>query len=115
MLDMLCLTGQVGWARLTKPDTHTRVVRTTPVALFLREHAEAWTTLAGAERRRGHAGAERRGDAPSSRRLRRAARSFAHEIATACGLVVGARARRRSPNWSRRAWSRPTDSPACAG
>jgi ATP-dependent helicase Lhr and Lhr-like helicase len=41
-LDLLCLTGQVGWARLTRPDTPTRVARTTPIALFLREHADIW-------------------------------------------------------------------------
>jgi ATP-dependent Lhr-like helicase len=32
MLDMLCLTGQVGWARLTEATTQARLVRTTPVA-----------------------------------------------------------------------------------
>jgi ATP-dependent helicase Lhr and Lhr-like helicase len=42
-LDMLCLTGQVGWARLSRPHTPTRVMRATAIALFLREHADAWT------------------------------------------------------------------------
>ena len=48
-LDMLCLTGQVGWARLTRPDSPARMVRATPVALFLRTHAAAWTRLASAD------------------------------------------------------------------
>ena len=45
-LDMLCLTGQVGWARLTRSAAPARLVRATPVALFLRAHAHAWARLA---------------------------------------------------------------------
>lgn len=55
LLDMLCLTGEVGWARLSPPSTAglssldapsiTRLVGATPIALFLREHAEAWQAL----------------------------------------------------------------------
>jgi ATP-dependent Lhr-like helicase len=44
-LDMLCLTGQVGWARLSSGPT--QVVGATPVALFLREHADVWLSLRG--------------------------------------------------------------------
>jgi ATP-dependent Lhr-like helicase len=49
MLDMLCLTGEVGWARVSTPSRTgpagaTRLVGTTPVALFLREHAAHWLT-----------------------------------------------------------------------
>jgi ATP-dependent Lhr-like helicase len=43
-LDMLCLTGAVGWARFSSGPT--QVVGATPIALFLREHAEAWLSLA---------------------------------------------------------------------
>ena len=43
MLDMLCLTGEVGWARLSSGPT--QVVGATPIALFLREHAEHWLEL----------------------------------------------------------------------
>jgi ATP-dependent Lhr-like helicase len=42
MLDVLCLTGQVGWARLGEPEQPTRLGRATPIALFLREHADRW-------------------------------------------------------------------------
>ena len=42
-LDMLCLTGAVGWARLSTGPS--QVVGATPIALFLREHAEAWFAL----------------------------------------------------------------------
>jgi ATP-dependent Lhr-like helicase len=50
-LDMLCLTGQVGWARITRPTTPTRVVRTTAIALFVREQGGAWLALASASGR----------------------------------------------------------------
>jgi ATP-dependent Lhr-like helicase len=43
LLDMLCLTGEVGWARLS-PATST-VVSATPIALFLRANADAWQLL----------------------------------------------------------------------
>jgi ATP-dependent Lhr-like helicase len=43
LLDMLCLTGEVGWARLS-PATST-VVSATPIALFLRANADAWQSL----------------------------------------------------------------------
>jgi ATP-dependent Lhr-like helicase len=54
LLDTLCLTGRVGWGRLS-PDGRTATeaerergkrstgpIRSTPVALFLREHAASW-------------------------------------------------------------------------
>src|SRR5262245_9136157 len=50
-LDMLCLAGEVGWARLSAPPLDPlnppRLVPATPVALFLREHADAWQRLRG--------------------------------------------------------------------
>jgi hypothetical protein len=46
LLDMLCLAGEVGWARLSPAQTS--VVGATPIALFLREHADAWQSLRGA-------------------------------------------------------------------
>jgi ATP-dependent Lhr-like helicase len=45
MLDMLCLTGEVGWARLSPPSGATLPVSATPMALFLREHGAAWQVL----------------------------------------------------------------------
>jgi ATP-dependent Lhr-like helicase len=48
MIDTLCLTGEVGWARLSAPSVEaTQVVPATPVALFLRGHAESWAALKG--------------------------------------------------------------------
>jgi ATP-dependent Lhr-like helicase len=40
MLDLLCLTGEIGWARRSSGPA--AVVGATPIALFLREHREAW-------------------------------------------------------------------------
>jgi ATP-dependent Lhr-like helicase len=45
-LDLLCLTGEAGWARLSAPAHDPSAVgSTTPVALFLREHAPTWRVL----------------------------------------------------------------------
>jgi ATP-dependent helicase Lhr and Lhr-like helicase len=54
LLDLLCLTGRVAWARLSAPaggangngGPQNRPIRTTPVALFRRDHAELWLQLA---------------------------------------------------------------------
>jgi ATP-dependent helicase Lhr and Lhr-like helicase len=43
MLDVLCLTGEVGWARLSRGPA--AMVSATPIALFLRAHLDAWITL----------------------------------------------------------------------
>ncbi len=57
LLDMLCLSGEVGWARLSAADAVGRVVKpgasmsppslvpATAIALFLREHGHAWASL----------------------------------------------------------------------
>jgi ATP-dependent helicase Lhr and Lhr-like helicase len=44
LLDMLCLAGEVGWARVSSASS-TSVVSATPIALFLRDHADAWRSL----------------------------------------------------------------------
>jgi ATP-dependent Lhr-like helicase len=50
MLDMLCLSGEAAWARLSpapRDGGHTppALVPATPIALFLREHAASWRAL----------------------------------------------------------------------
>jgi ATP-dependent helicase Lhr and Lhr-like helicase len=77
MLDMLCLTGDVAWARLSSGPT--QVVGATPIALYLRAN-------------RGGSGPSDR-DAPCSDSasivldyLRTRGASFATEIGIACGL-----------------------------
>jgi ATP-dependent helicase Lhr and Lhr-like helicase len=44
LLDMLCLAGEVGWARVSSASS-TSVVSATPIALFLRDNADAWRSL----------------------------------------------------------------------
>jgi ATP-dependent Lhr-like helicase len=76
MLDMLCLTGSVAWARFSTGPTH--VVGVTPIALFLREHADAWLDLSR--------GCETPADNPVLAFLRERGASFTTELATACNL-----------------------------
>jgi ATP-dependent helicase Lhr and Lhr-like helicase len=45
MLDMLCLTGQVAWGRLSVAPPEPASARSLRVALFLSEHADAWRAL----------------------------------------------------------------------
>jgi ATP-dependent Lhr-like helicase len=86
MLDMLCLTGSVGWARLSSAAT--QVVTATPIALFLREHADMWMSLTGEAR-------DAASQSPDSSAVRHAGvvaflrsngASFAHAIADGCQL-----------------------------
>jgi ATP-dependent Lhr-like helicase len=69
MLDMLCLTGEIGWARLSSGPT--QIVGATPIALFLRGQMDEWLAL----RRTGEGGGTRpatarrnRGDGTQRRR-----------------------------------------------
>ncbi len=49
MLDMICLSGEAGWARLSPAHVDgspaPALTSATPIALFLREHAAAWRLL----------------------------------------------------------------------
>ncbi|MGH9176897.1 MAG: Lhr family helicase, partial [Vicinamibacterales bacterium] len=82
MLDMLCLTGRVGWARLSAGTSSTRLVKSTPIAFFRREHATAWKSL-------GRSSAEAEEDGASNLTLaarkvldslRSRGASFTHEL-----------------------------------
>jgi ATP-dependent Lhr-like helicase len=87
LLDGLCLAGEVAWARLSTGPT--QVVGATPIALFLREHADAWLALrahasdAGAERARPAADTHQVLD-----RLRSHGASFVHDLTFACSMTV---------------------------
>jgi ATP-dependent Lhr-like helicase len=95
MLDMLCLTGEVGWARLSPPRSEpgtsgealSRLVGATPVALFLREHADLWQGL----RRNG--GNDRSDSLSAEARtlleaLRARGASFLRELGDAAAVVA---------------------------
>jgi len=53
MLDMLCLAGEVAWARLSVSHSDTqdppRLTGSTPISIFLREHAAVWLALRPAD------------------------------------------------------------------
>jgi ATP-dependent Lhr-like helicase len=89
LLDTLCLTGEVGWARLSSGPT--QVVGATPIALFLRTHASHWLALRSADDN-----VERRLQPPRTalsdsahrllEHLSTRGASFALELRTACNL-----------------------------
>jgi ATP-dependent helicase Lhr and Lhr-like helicase len=88
MLDMLCLAGEVAWGRLSvagfSPGSGPQLVPATPVALFLRAHADAWQSLRpvdglGEETLTAHARV-------LLETLRARGASFLTDLATACSL-----------------------------
>ncbi len=88
MLDMLCLAGEVGWARLSAPTDPPRLVPATPVALFLREHGDVWQRLRGtADRdpRAAEAALSERARAVLET-LRSRGASFFNDLGSACAL-----------------------------
>ena len=91
MLDMLCLTGEVGWGRLSaaseRTARHTHLGGGTPIALFLREHGDAWRRLRGED-------AGRELSLPATARrvldmLRARGASFFNDLAGACAVDAG--------------------------
>jgi ATP-dependent Lhr-like helicase len=101
-LDMLCLTGDVGWARVSSGPT--QVVGATPIGIYLRAHADTWAELRedGGSKQGGGSdqvggskavGGSEEQDPPSTARrvlehLSTRGASFGHELAAACGLDV---------------------------
>jgi ATP-dependent Lhr-like helicase len=97
MLDMLCLTGQIGWGRVSPPSVAVAVEagRAFPVALFSRERGDAWRTLRG-ERPGGRLEIEHGLDDTCRlvlAALRSRGASFLPELARSCGLDDHAAAR----------------------
>jgi ATP-dependent Lhr-like helicase len=85
-LDMLCLTGYVGWARVSKPQGQNRLVRTTAIAMFLREHANAWSRLAAATAHEDVGPMLTTEAHQVLTTLATRGALFAHELASTCGL-----------------------------
>ncbi len=81
-LDALCLSGRVAWGRMSPPDNAKAPLRSSPVALMVREHAGLW-------RRPEAAGLEGLGS--EARRvvevLRTRGASFFHELVAGAGLL----------------------------
>jgi ATP-dependent Lhr-like helicase len=87
MLDMICLTGEAGWARLSSAQppgnsSPPALTPATPIALFLREHAEAWQVLR--QPREQTPGTD--GSRIVLAMLRARGASFFNELSAACGL-----------------------------
>jgi ATP-dependent Lhr-like helicase len=88
-LDTLCLAGEAGWARLTRPkDIAIDRKPSLRVALLLREHADAWQTLRFAEPDAARDVETRLTDAGRHllQFLRAKGASFFHEMARGCAL-----------------------------
>jgi ATP-dependent Lhr-like helicase len=85
-LDTLCLTGEVGWARLSSGPT--QVVGATPIALFLRAHAGQWFALRDDVTRGLQPARTEMSDAAHRfiDHLRIRGASFAHEMRAACSV-----------------------------
>jgi ATP-dependent Lhr-like helicase len=89
LLDMLCLSGEVCWARLSSPTPNLKsrptVIGATPIALFLRDHAAAWHALreTGAP---GHEAALTENGRIVLDALRRRGASFFNDLVAATGL-----------------------------
>src|SRR5262249_20630224 len=86
LLDTLCLTGEVSWARTSPPPSDVAgVVAATPIALFPREHAALWAKIdagGGCDD-----GLDEQARAVVAL-LRQRGASFAPEIAAGCRLTA---------------------------
>jgi ATP-dependent Lhr-like helicase len=89
LIDMLCLTGRTAWGRFSAPSASgsssagARPIRSSPVALFQRTHADLWLALTpGSAPERLSAGAEE-----VLRALRERGASFLPELAQTAGLL----------------------------
>ena len=91
LLDTLCLAGEVGWAPSSTPSSG-RLVAASPVALFLREHADAWRALARTSEHDG-SGADPQplaltdGARQILTALQQRGASFARDLSAASGLT----------------------------
>ena len=117
MLDMLCLTGEVGLgAPVAAPAADGRpparagdADRAVPARARATRGGAAAPTPATPSRH-----ARRRRRARCSTLLRARGASFFRELVAACGLDADAAAHARSASWSPPGWSPRTASPACA-
>ena len=82
-IDRLCLSGRVAWGRLSRANGSGKApLRSSPIALMLREHAGLWR--AAAEPGSGELGSEARAVYEA---LRTRGASFFHEIVSATGQL----------------------------
>ena len=90
LLDLLCLTGRVAWGRLSAPagssegGNSSRPIRSSPVALFRREHGPGWLRLTET----GEPGRLSSYGAAVEDVLRQRGASFLPELISASGLLA---------------------------
>ena len=91
-LDLLCLAGEAGWARLSAPGgdpSAPRLVPGTSIALFQRDHVDAWLRLTPDDAAARELALS--GDARSVlQALRKRGASFLQDLAAATGLDLDA-------------------------
>ena len=110
MLDMLCLSGEVGWARLSTP----RVLKMASVDAGRAVPPRARASVAGAARadeRTERASPTTRGSCSTCCSARGA--SFFKDLLAGAALRCRPACGRRSACWSLRVWQSRTASPAC--
>ncbi len=92
MLDQLCFSGEVGWARLgptranAPAGTPSRPIRATPVSVFQREHLRVWQALSTIEPVSIDAATHSAPAQALLTALDRAGASFIHELTAEPGL-----------------------------
>ena len=85
LLDTLCLTGRAAWGRLARGARSSGAagpIRTTPIAVFLREHAPEWLSGHSLGEHQFSSSAER-----VSEVLQQRGASFFHELVAGSGLL----------------------------
>jgi ATP-dependent Lhr-like helicase len=85
LLDTLCLTGRVAWGRLAagaRGNGAAGPIRTTPVGVFLREHAAEWLGPTANDSYELSSSAERVREV-----LQQRGALFFHELVASCGLL----------------------------
>ena len=117
MLDMLCLTGEMAWARLSPPPAESteaaRLTPATPIALFAREHAGAWQAMQAGDEGGEHDGpmlpanARAMLDLPAALAARRSSTISSSRSGLDVQVRRGSRSDRSSPPASRRRMDSP--------
>ena len=107
LLDTLCMMGRVAWGRTGgRADGRSGgPIRSTPIALFLREHADQWLADKNGEECELSSYAAVVRDV-----LQQRGASFFHEMVALAGLLP-TRSSKHWVNWRGWVWSRPTALP----
>ncbi len=87
-IDMLCLSGRIAWGRTTPMDgTGKAPLKTSPIALMLREHAGLWRPTSISDEKSGSVPELSSEGRAVYEALKARGASFFHELVTATGLL----------------------------